>query len=158
MLRASGKTFEGTKFVPSVEWDGKAGEIPIQRLEGNPGIGEVIVKDTNWEGWAAQLVMLHDITEQKLAEERLRHANQEQQRLLSTAATAIFTLDSAGIVTGVNEEFSSITGFEKDDIIGKPSSVLGNNRATKVVACFQWWQMTVSADISVPYKPKMDVS
>ncbi|MGO8880422.1 MAG: response regulator [Desulfomonilaceae bacterium] len=124
MLRASGKTFEGTKFVPSVEWDGKAGEIPIQRLEGNPGIGEVIVKDTNWEGWAAQLVMLHDITEQKLAEERLRHANQEQQRLLSTAATAIFTLDSAGIVTGVNEEFCSITGFEKDDIIGKPSSVL----------------------------------
>ena len=137
MLRASGATLEGTKFVPSVEGDLRAGEMPIQRLEGNPGIGEVIVKDTNWEGLSAQLVMLHDITEQKLAEDLLRRANQEQRRLLSTAATAIITLDSAGIVTGVNEEFCLITGFVKEDIIGKPSSVFREQQSDEPYFLFQ---------------------
>ena len=137
MLRASGATLEGTKFVPSVEGDLGAGEMPIQRLEGNPGIGEVIVKDTNWEGLSAQLVMLHDITEQKLAEDLLRRANQEQRRLLSTAATAIITLDSAGIVTGVNEEFCLITGFVKEDIIGKPSSIFREQQSDEPYFPFQ---------------------
>ncbi len=137
MLRESGPTLEGMKFVPSIEGDEKVGEMPIQRLEGNPGIGEVIVKETNWEGSSAQLVMLHDITEQKLAEERLRRSNQEQQRLLSTAATAIVTLDSAGIVTGVNQEFCSITGFVTEDIIGKPLSVLDEEGSDEPFKPFQ---------------------
>jgi two-component system sensor histidine kinase/response regulator len=103
---------------------------------------------TLWIGQSTQIIMdgetfagfqsiARDITERKQAEELLRRANQEQQRLLSTAATAIFTLDSAGIVTGVNEEFSLITGFEKDDIIGKPSSVLQEQQGEEPYSLFQ---------------------
>ncbi len=124
MLKGSGKGLEGTEIVASMKGDGEAWLMPIRRLSGDPGVAEAVVEDTNWEGRPALLVMLHDITEQRLAEEQLRCANEEQRRLLSTAATAIFTFDSVGIVTGVNEEFSLITGFEKDDIIGKPSGVL----------------------------------
>ena len=103
---------------------------------------------TLWIGQSTQIIMdeetivgvqsiARDITDRKQAEERLLRANQEQQRLLSTAATAIFTLDSAGIVTGVNEEFSLITGFEKEDIIGKPSSVLREQQSDEPYIPFQ---------------------
>ncbi len=103
---------------------------------------------TLWIGQSTQMVftgeafagfqsIARDITERKQAEDRLRRANQEQQRLLSTAATAIFTLDSAGIVTGVNEEFCSITGFEREDIIGKTSSVLGEEEGDEPYSLFQ---------------------
>jgi two-component system, sensor histidine kinase and response regulator len=103
---------------------------------------------TLWIGQSTQMIMdeetivgvqsiARDITDRKRAEERLLRANQEQQRLLSTAATAIFTLDSAGIVTGVNEEFSLITGFEKEDIIGKPSSVLREQQSDESYIPFQ---------------------
>ncbi len=103
---------------------------------------------TLWIGQSTQIIMAEetivgvqsiarDITDRKQAEDRLLRANQEQQRLLSTAATAIFTLDSGGVVTGVNEEFSLITGFEKEDIIGKPSSVLREEQSDEPFIPFQ---------------------
>ena len=103
---------------------------------------------TLWIGQSTQTIMdgetfvgfqsiARDINERKQVEEQLRRANQEQERLLSTAATAIFTLDSAGIVAGVNEEFSLITGFEKNDIIGKSSSVLQEQQSEEPYSLFQ---------------------
>ena len=69
-----------------------------------------------WLGQNTQLVMdgekivgfqsiARDVTQRRQAEEKLRRANEMQQKLLATAATAIFTLDPEGIITGVNEEF-----------------------------------------------------
>ncbi len=64
-------------------------------------------------------VML-DITELKQIESSLRQANELQQKLLSTAATGIFRVDSQGMVTDVNEEFCFITGFSKEEVEGRP--------------------------------------
>jgi PAS domain S-box-containing protein len=75
--------------------------------------------------------------ELKKTNQYLDCANEEQKRLLSTAATAILTFDSSGIVTGVNEEFCSITGFMKEDIIGKPSSVLHEEGTDEQFNVFQ---------------------
>lgn len=60
----------------------------------------------------------------RLINRELDFANQEQRRLLSTAATAVLTLDSAGTIIGANEEFCLITGFLREEIIGKPSYLL----------------------------------
>ncbi len=88
--------------------------------------------------------MIDALKEKRLIEEDLKKANQyldsanrEQRRLLSTAATAILTFDSAGIVTGVNEEFCLITGFATDDIIGKTSSVLGEEMSDGPFSLFK---------------------
>jgi PAS domain S-box-containing protein len=75
--------------------------------------------------------------ELKKTNQYLDCANEEQRRLLSTAATAILTLDSAGRVTGVNEEFCLITGFVKEDIIGKPSSILDEKGIDEPYNLFQ---------------------
>ncbi len=88
--------------------------------------------------------MIDALKEKRLVEETLKKTNQyldsankEQRRLLSTAATAILSFDSSSIVTGVNEEFCLITGFTTEDIIGKTSSVLGEEMSDGPFSLFQ---------------------
>jgi PAS domain S-box-containing protein len=64
--------------------------------------------------------IFQDVTERKEAEEGLRRALDLQKQLLSTAATGIFMVSPNRIVTMVNEEFCHITGFQRDEIVGKP--------------------------------------
>jgi hypothetical protein len=57
--------------------------------------------------------------ELKQSEEELRAAVNFRERILSTAATAIFTVDAQRRITSVNEEFCTMTGFTPDELIGK---------------------------------------
>ncbi len=70
--------------------------------------------------------IITDITARKLSEEKLSEALEFQRKLLSTAATGIFTLDLEGTLTMVNEEFCFITGYEREEIVGEHYSVLGD--------------------------------
>jgi two-component system, sensor histidine kinase and response regulator len=56
-------------------------------------------------------------------ERELRSANEFQQRLLATAATAIFTVDANETVTSANEEFLRLTGYERHEIVGGSTDV-----------------------------------
>jgi PAS domain S-box-containing protein len=64
--------------------------------------------------------LFEDITRRKQIEQEIVKANEFQNQLLATAATAIFTVDSNRLVTGVNEEFLRLTGFTADEVIGEP--------------------------------------
>lgn len=77
------------------------------------------------DGRLVRLEVAQDISEIKEAETRMRKANEFQKLLLSTAATAIFTIDSNRIVTSVNDEFEFITGYNADEIIGRACSYFG---------------------------------
>ena len=51
--------------------------------------------------------------------------SEEHYRIvIDTAATAIFTVDLAQIITDINDEFSNITGYSREDIVGQHCSVL----------------------------------
>ena len=56
-----------------------------------------------------------------------------QQKILDTAATAIYTSDKQYRITGVNKEFCTITGFTEKDVIGKSTDILNG----KPVAAFR---------------------
>ena len=56
--------------------------------------------------------------------EQLKEQSRLKQKILDTAATAIFTTDTKGRITTVNEEFSSTTGFGKKEVIGKQCDIL----------------------------------
>ncbi len=64
-----------------------------------------------------------DITERKNAMDNLKLANQFQRRLLSTAATAIITVDPDRIITSVNDAFCLITGFRSEEVVGHPCAI-----------------------------------
>lgn len=80
----------------------------------------VAVKEVaiTYDGRSALLGNLADVTERRQALEELRSSHEFQRQLLATAVTGIFCLDATRSVTMVNEEFSSLTGFDKQEIIG----------------------------------------
>lgn len=65
-----------------------------------------------------------DITECKQNEERQRLA----ETVFQTAASAIMVTDPAGIIQSVNPAFTTITGYSRDEVIGKTPSLLKSDR------------------------------
>jgi len=66
------------------------------------------------------------LTDNLKATEELQAHSRLQQKILDTAATAIFTTDAQGRITTVNQEFCSTTVFSKDDVIGKHRDILSD--------------------------------
>ena len=62
--------------------------------------------------------------ELRMTNERLRKTSRLQQKILDNAATAIFTVDPQRRILDVNQEFCSLTGFSRREIIGEKCSIL----------------------------------
>ena len=50
--------------------------------------------------------------------------NELQRQLLATTAAAIFTVDSRRIITDVNDELCRVTGYGRDELVGRPCTLL----------------------------------
>ncbi|WP_292565117.1 EAL domain-containing protein [Methylomonas sp.] len=72
----------------------------------------------------ALLCMARDITERKTADERLKLA----ARVFGEAHEGILITDAAGNIIDVNPTFCDITGYSRDEVIGKRPSVLKSGR------------------------------
>ena len=66
-------------------------EIDISRLKGGRGTGEMTVTETTWLGEKADLVTVHDITERKIAEEKLIKLDQLKTDFVSTVSHELRT-------------------------------------------------------------------
>ncbi len=64
--------------------------------------------------------LVTDITENKLAEERLNLLG----TALEAAANSIVITDQNGIICWVNPAFLAVTGYKEDEVIGKPTGML----------------------------------
>jgi PAS domain S-box-containing protein len=56
--------------------------------------------------------------------ERLNKAISFQRKILDTAATAVFTVDAQKQISSINEAFCEITGYTRDEVLGKPCTIL----------------------------------
>jgi two-component system, sensor histidine kinase and response regulator len=116
------------EILPAVFSSGQwTGELTLRSSDGNviPVIQNAfLIRDQS--GRPAYLAtVITDITERKKAEENLSVALELRNKLLSTAATGIFTLDAEGTVNMVNDAYCFITGFQREEIVGRHYSVLG---------------------------------
>ncbi|HYA33536.1 MAG TPA: PAS domain S-box protein [Candidatus Bathyarchaeia archaeon] len=73
------------------------------------------------EGYLLQFV---DITQRKKAEEALKASEQQYRTLVETANSAIFTLDTEGTITYVNEYGAGALGYTPDELIGQNVMVI----------------------------------
>ncbi|MFH1118112.1 MAG: response regulator [Pseudomonadota bacterium] len=73
-----------------------------------------------------RLVNIGDLMQNDLSRlnERLCAANELQGQLLATAATGIFTVDTNHIITRVSDSLCRITGYSKEELVGKAFSEL----------------------------------
>ena len=93
-------------------------EVGITRPNGEPGIAEMRVEPTDWEGSPAFLAMLRDITERRNAEEiRRRLATAVEQ-----SADSIIIADAEGHIRYVNPAFERNSGYSVLDVIAKDTT------------------------------------
>jgi PAS domain S-box-containing protein len=67
----------------------------------------------------AVLVIGRDITERKRMEETLRQSQEKYRNMVELAPDGIMTVNTKGFITSINPAFSTLTGYSKDEIVGK---------------------------------------
>lgn len=81
----------------------------------------------------------HDVTELKSAEEEIRKSQQRYKNLFETALYPIIILDNDGKFLDVNEEFTKLLSYDKNDLIGKKFSrtkIIDKNDLSKTLENF----------------------
>lgn len=71
-----------------------------------------------------RIVVAQDISDRKRAEERLRMLS----RAVEQSPTSIFITDNAGNIEYVNPRFEEVTGYSKDEVIGRNPRILKSGR------------------------------
>jgi diguanylate cyclase (GGDEF)-like protein/PAS domain S-box-containing protein len=70
------------------------------------------------------ILNIEDITERRLAEEKMRLAH----TVLETTTEGIIVTDANTIIMDVNPAFCQITGYQREDVLGKTPAVLNSGR------------------------------
>jgi diguanylate cyclase (GGDEF)-like protein/PAS domain S-box-containing protein len=81
------------------------------------------VAPSHEETWSKVFVSLTDISDWKRAEERLRL----QSVAIESAANAVFITTRDGTIEWVNEAFTRLSGFSREEVLGKTPRVLKSN-------------------------------
>ena len=73
------------------------------------------------------IVIAHDITERKSANEKLQLAG----RVFSHAREGIMVTNADGVIVDVNDAFTNITGYNREEAIGQSPSILRSGRQSR---------------------------
>lgn len=83
------------------------------------------------------LLVIYDITVRKEAEEQLRFSS----RVFNQAQEGIIITDTAGNITDVNPAFCEITGYSREEVIGKGPQILNSGKHTPEFFSKMWQSM-----------------
>ena len=112
------------------------------------GLGQIAYDD---KGKAVSLIgTVQDITERKLKDERLLANMAEirfREQALSQISQGVLIAGADRLTTYVNDEFVRITGYSREEMLGKPCSILqGSDTQPEVVL-----QMRAALDAKQPF-------
>lgn len=102
-------------------------EWTYQRLNGGTFPATVMLSRSKINGELCLQATVRDITQQKHAEEQLRLA----AGVFAHAREGIMIINADSILIDVNTAFTYITGYERDEVIGKKPSILKSGRHSK---------------------------
>ena len=93
--------------------------VRIVDRAGNSRWAEIHVILIDWEGQPATLNFANDITERKQAEEKLRESEEQLRAFMELAPDGVYLNDLAGYFLYGNRRTEEITGFRREELIGK---------------------------------------
>lgn len=113
-------------------------EFEVQGLKGGRRWLETHAVPIRNNGEIVHLAVTRDISARKLADKKLQLA----ASVFSHAREGIMITESDGVIIDVNEAFTTITGYSRDEIIGKNPRVLSSGRQTKAHYKSMWNSLT----------------
>ncbi|NIO37206.1 PAS domain S-box protein [Candidatus Bathyarchaeota archaeon] len=118
-LRSSGNN------VPFIIFTGKGREeVAIKAL--NLGASQYLNKNGDPETVYGQLAhSVRQVVQRKSARDRLRASEERYRNLFEMAPDGIVTLDMKGVITSCNAAVMRLTGYYRDEVVGKHFSELG---------------------------------
>jgi PAS domain S-box-containing protein len=99
-------------------------EMTLIRKTGTAIPVEMNSSTIEYEDAPCHLLMVRDIAERRKAEEVLRDSEMKFRSLAESASDAIITTDNNMSIRYYNQAAEDIFGYEKDELIGKPLSIL----------------------------------
>jgi PAS domain S-box-containing protein len=98
------------------------------------------------------LIIARDISERKKVQEALNESEEKYRSIVELAPDGIVTADMKGVVTSVNTAFSRLTGFSKDEIVGKHFTRLGTLRARGASQFLKLFSSLLKGKIPPPFE------
>ncbi|HEV8659649.1 MAG TPA: EAL domain-containing protein [Thermoanaerobaculia bacterium] len=95
------------------------GTIHLQKKDGTVIIVDVSGYDVRLPGRRARMTMAIDVDEGRRAAEALRESERRFREMLDTIELAAVLLDIVGIVTYCNPYLLTMTGYNKDEVVGR---------------------------------------
>ena len=91
--------------------------------------GDTVTIDANarrilYDGKAALISVLRDITEREEAEDSLRQSEERYRRLLELAPYGLVIIDEEGTIESVNARTEELFGYDRTELAGKPLTML----------------------------------
>ncbi len=99
---------------------GALGSIRGLRADGSEFPIEASISQVESAGQKLFTVILRDISERLRAEEALRESEERYRELFENANDIIYTLDLEGNITSLNKAGERITGYSREEMLGKP--------------------------------------
>jgi len=103
-----------------------------------------------YEGEAAILGVVSDITERKRAEQALRESEERLKILFESAPDTIYLIDSEGRFVDGNRAAMELIGFARDEVIGKSLAEMGLLSAGQLSKAIENLKKAVAGKLSGP--------
>lgn len=116
--------FSPTDFIVEIDklaLKGTVFESQHRRKNGSHYPAEISISHAKWAGKTFILMLIRDVSLRKLQEEKLKIS----ASVFTAALEAIVLTDPQGVITDVNEAYTGIIGYTKDEVIGKSSREVG---------------------------------
>jgi PAS domain S-box-containing protein len=95
---------------------------------------------------------VRNITERKKAEEVLRESEEKYRNIVELAPDGIITTDMKGVFTSCNSAFLTLTGYEKEEIVGKHFTRLPTIQAMDIPMYINLFKKFIKGGISGPFE------
>ncbi len=128
-LRPASKNKNSTADSMEVELHAKSGQRKVALLSTS------LLQDTLDD---EVLVVVYDITVRKEAEDQLRFSS----RVFNQAQEGIIITDTSGTITDVNPAFCEITGFSREEVLGKGPRILNSGKHSPEFFNKMWQSIT----------------